>query len=37
MYNNIREEELKNEISQTYFGQYDCTQIVGNASVFFAQ
>ncbi|HNL06349.1 MAG TPA: hypothetical protein PKH93_02175 [Chitinophagales bacterium] len=30
MYGNIREEELKNKISQAYFGLYDCTQIVGN-------
>jgi len=29
-YENIREEELKNKIAQDYFGQYDCTRIVGN-------
>ncbi len=26
----IREEELKNKIAQNYFGEFDCTQIVGN-------
>ncbi|TAG50700.1 MAG: hypothetical protein EAZ27_14280, partial [Cytophagales bacterium] len=29
-YANIREEELKNKISQDYFWMYDCTKIIGN-------
>lgn len=29
-YQNIREEELKNKISQDYFWLYDCTKIIGN-------
>ena len=29
-YANIREEELKNKISQEYFYLYDCTKIIGN-------
>ncbi len=27
---NLGEEELKNKIAQNYFGEFDCTQIVGN-------
>lgn len=30
LYNNIREEELKNIIAKEYFWQYDCTKIIGN-------
>ncbi len=26
----LREEELKNKIAQNYFGEFDCTQIIGN-------
>ncbi len=29
-YKNIREEELKNKVSQDYFWIYDCTKIIGN-------
>jgi hypothetical protein len=29
-YSNIREEEIKNKITQDYFGDYDCSKIVGN-------
>lgn len=29
-YQNIREEELKNKISQEYFWIYDCSKIIGN-------
>ncbi len=29
-YSNIREEELKNKVTQDYFWIYDCTKIVGN-------
>jgi hypothetical protein len=29
-YPNIREEELKNKVSQDYFWIYDCTKIIGN-------
>ncbi len=29
-YSNIREEELKNKVSHDYFGNYDCSKIVGN-------
>jgi len=29
-YSNIREEELKNKMSQDYFWLYDCTKIIGN-------
>lgn len=29
-YVNIREEELKNKIAQDYFGDFDCTKIIGN-------
>ena len=28
--NNIREEELKNEIARDFFGNYDCSKIIGN-------
>ncbi|MCC6186111.1 MAG: hypothetical protein IT256_03055 [Chitinophagaceae bacterium] len=28
-YKNIREEELKNKVAADWFGQYDCTEIVG--------
>jgi len=30
LYQNIREEELKNKVAQDYFWIYDCTKIVGN-------
>ncbi|MDR1683771.1 MAG: hypothetical protein LBS25_10370, partial [Candidatus Symbiothrix sp.] len=30
MYNNIREEELKNKVAADWFPKFDCTQIVGN-------
>ncbi|TAD97613.1 MAG: hypothetical protein EAZ97_12255 [Bacteroidetes bacterium] len=30
MYENIREEELKNKISQEYFPNFDTTKIIGN-------
>ncbi|TAD99190.1 MAG: hypothetical protein EAZ97_09390 [Bacteroidetes bacterium] len=30
MYENIREEELKNKIAQAYFPDFDSTQIIGN-------
>jgi len=29
-YKDIREEELKNKIAQDYFGEFDCTRIIGN-------
>jgi len=29
-YKDIREEELKNKIAQNYFGEFDCTRIIGN-------
>ncbi|WP_027003455.1 hypothetical protein [Hugenholtzia roseola] len=29
-YSQIREEELKNKVAETYFAPYDCTRIVGN-------
>ena len=29
-YRDIREEELKNTIAQHYFGEFDCTKIIGN-------
>ena len=29
-YINIREEELKNKIAKDYFGNFDCTKIIGN-------
>jgi len=29
-YIGIREEELKNKIAQSYFGEFDCTKIIGN-------
>lgn len=29
-YANIREEELKNKIAKDYFGDFDCTKIIGN-------
>ncbi len=29
-YRDIREEELKNKIAQSYFGEFDCTKIIGN-------
>ena len=29
-YKNIREEELKNQVAQDYFWQYDCKKIIGN-------
>ena len=28
--NSIREEELKNEIARDFFGNYDCSKIIGN-------
>ena len=30
IYQNIREEELKNKVAQDYFADYDCSKIVGN-------
>lgn len=30
MYAEIREEELKNKIAEAYFGEFDCTKIIGN-------
>ena len=29
-YSNLREEELKNRIAQDYFGDFDCSKIIGN-------
>ena len=29
-YRDIKEEELKNKIAQSYFGEFDCTKIIGN-------
>ena len=29
-YSNLREEELKNKIAQDYFGDFDCSKIIGN-------
>ena len=29
-YQNIREEELKNKVARDYFGDFDCTRIIGN-------
>lgn len=29
-YQNIREEELKNQVARDYFGDFDCTRIIGN-------
>ncbi len=30
MYQNIREEELKNKLTQDYFKKFDCTKVIGN-------
>ena len=30
LYENIREEELKNQIAHNYFNEFDCRQIIGN-------
>jgi hypothetical protein len=30
VYNNIREEELKNKVAKDFFNAFDCTKIVGN-------
>ncbi len=30
MYQNIREEELKNKVSHDYFQKFDCTKVIGN-------
>jgi hypothetical protein len=30
LYQNIREEELKNKVAQDFFAHFDCTKIVGN-------
>jgi hypothetical protein len=30
LYQNIREEELKNKVAQDFFVHFDCTKIVGN-------
>ena len=30
MYNNIREEELKNKVGSDWFSEYDTTEILGN-------
>ena len=29
-YSTIREEELKNKVTQDYFAAFDCTKIIGN-------
>ena len=29
-YQNIREEELKNQVARDYFRDFDCTRIIGN-------